>query len=950
MVRFIWQKLIHKKWLNICTLLGIILLIGVASGSVLYQGAALNKLLQNKFDRYIGDNNAYPASLKAVYQMVYKKESGAAAEQAEKICRTVDDEWKKEIPMNKNDAVMFLASDSLLGIPSYKSDDSKQDLFFAPGYLENMEYHMRILSGETFRDAADEQGIYECVINEAMAYSYNLFAGEVISFPKTEMKDGKELKIRIAGIFKENDSHDSYWVEYPNSYDRTLFISRQALNEIMSARTADLVNMNLTYHVLFDYKAMNYKQAEAAAEGVDRMTAEPPVVKMTITSGMKELLPAYEASMVQVKAAMKTLQLPLLVLLLAFLYMVSSHVFEMEENEIAMLKSRGVNNGQVLCIYFLQSFLLAAAGCPAGIFLGVGFASMLGSANAFMEFVGRTGMRLSPDAHLPAAVCAAICAAVLFMTLPVIKYTASSVVEVKHKKNKTEKSFWQKYYLDVLLVALSLYIRYSLKKQQDVLAQQIIRGESMDPLLFLSSVLFMLGCGMVFLRLLQMLIRLIYKVGRKGWKPAVYVSFLQIMRTGRKQNFISVFLILTIAMGIFYANTARSMNTSIEERIRYDAGAGMVSREQWKNNLPFAKKNKKLVTYEEPNFLRYQELQNDGTEKETVEEITRVIRAENVKLLYGNKEIEGNRLMAIHTKEFGETAWMKENVLDKHWYYYLNDISQTPNGVLVSSNFRDKMGAQTGDSIKYTIYDELGNSRALATAVICGFVDVWPGYAPYQEEENADGSISYRDCYLIVANYSQVVSVFGATPYEVWYKTEAGSDVLKKFAEEKGIELTDIFSVKDELIRSKNDAVVQVTNGLLTISFLVILILCMAGFLIHWILAIKKRELMFGIYRAMGMKMSEVKQMLIHEQIFTSLLAIAAGAGVGFLSSYLYIPLVMTAYLPKKHALAFGVVSTMTDMVRIGAVLFVMLTICFAVLTRVVSGMKIAQALKLGED
>ena len=73
----------------------------------------------------------------------------------------------------------------------------------------------------------------------------------------------------------------------------------------------------------------------------------------------------------------------------------------------------------------------------------------------------------------------------------------------------------------------------------------------MDPLIFLDSVLFIVAMGLVVLRLLHYLVQLVYHIGRKKWRPAVYASFLQITRNFRKQGFISVFLILTVAMGLF---------------------------------------------------------------------------------------------------------------------------------------------------------------------------------------------------------------------------------------------------------------------------------------------------------------------------------------------------------------------------------------------------------------
>ena len=942
MIRFVWQKLLHKKWLNICTLMGIILLLGVVSGTVLYQGAALNNLLMNRFDTYIGEENAYPARVEAEYPLVYEDRSLPVTEQAKAHFKSLQLLVAEKMGLEETESVFFLSSDSLYARPQYQDDASKQDYFFMPGYLKYMEEHITFLRGESFEDGADEQGIYECIINEKLVFDANLSVGEVISFPRTEMSGGKELQIRIAGIFREKDVNDSFWVKYPYEYEKILFVSENTLNEIMAGRSEQSINMNLYGALLLDYKRMTDKQADAVKAGMEEVITHPPVVKMTLTSDLPEILGAHYSARSQVKAMMQTMQIPLLALLLAFLYMVASHIFEMEQGEIAMLKSRGVSNGQVVGIYLLQSVFMTLTGTVLGLPLGYLFASLLGSANAFMEFVSRKSLVFVPDGQLVISLLLAGTLAVLFMTLPVLRYTTSSIVEVKQKKNENTKAFWQRYYLDVMILAAALYIRYNLSRQKEMLAQQIARGESMDPILFLSSVLFILGCGMVFLRLLQLLIRLIYKLCRRSLSPAAYVSFLQIIRTGKKQNFISLFLILTIAMGIFYANTARTMNAGTQERIRYDIGAQTVSREQWTSNLPTAKRNKTLVSYEEPDYLRYEALSK--------EQFTRVIHEDNVKIYYGNQTFEGNQLMGIHTREFGEVAWMKDGVLDKHWYHYLNEIAKVPDGVLVSSNFASATGAGVGSSIKYVLYDELMNARAIQTATICGIVDVWPGYAPYAEQVQADGSISYQDSYLIVANYGQVVSTFGLTPYEVWYRQAFSAEELRALAGEKDMELLSVQSVKDELIRSKNDASVQVTNGLLTISFLVILILCMTGFLIHWILTIKKRELMLGIYRAMGMKMKEVRIMLIHEQIFSSLTAILAGAGVGFLASQLYIPLLMIVYLPKKHALSFEVTSTVTDMARIGGALFVMLFVCFGVLAAVVSKMKIAQALKLGED
>lgn len=60
MIRFIKQKLIHKKWMVVCLLIGNILLAAIASSNPMYQDAALEKTLKSKYSNYIEETNKDP--------------------------------------------------------------------------------------------------------------------------------------------------------------------------------------------------------------------------------------------------------------------------------------------------------------------------------------------------------------------------------------------------------------------------------------------------------------------------------------------------------------------------------------------------------------------------------------------------------------------------------------------------------------------------------------------------------------------------------------------------------------------------------------------------------------------------------------------------------------------------------------------------------------------------
>ena len=53
MLRFLIQKLLHKKWMVVSLLIGNILLIAIAVSHPMYKRAALNRMLTDEFETYI---------------------------------------------------------------------------------------------------------------------------------------------------------------------------------------------------------------------------------------------------------------------------------------------------------------------------------------------------------------------------------------------------------------------------------------------------------------------------------------------------------------------------------------------------------------------------------------------------------------------------------------------------------------------------------------------------------------------------------------------------------------------------------------------------------------------------------------------------------------------------------------------------------------------------------
>ena len=264
---------------------------------------------------------------------------------------------------------------------------------------------------------------------------------------------------------------------------------------------------------------------------------------------------------------------------------------------------------------------------------------------------------------------------------------------------------------------------------------------------------------------------------------------------------------------------------------------------------------------------------------------------------------------------------------------------------MVSQFPKDKLGYRVGDKI-----DVRNHKDKSFVGTISGFFRYWPTYKDTTSIVTEEGNYKEEDLYMIVANFSPLQDNFGITPYYVFMNFKNSTDGYYEFVKEKELLINDYNDMKQNLDNIRTDTLFQGTNGILTMSFIVILLLCVIGYLIYWVLSIRSRELLFGVLRAMGMKKSEIYQMLISEQLFSGIFPIIAGSGIGYLAAVLFVPLLQTAYATSEQVLPLKLMIQSYDMIRLFIVVFFVLVISLVVIMRIVSKLNITHALKLGED
>jgi putative ABC transport system permease protein len=440
---------------------------------------------------------------------------------------------------------------------------------------------------------------------------------------------------------------------------------------------------------------------------------------------------------------------------------------------------------------------------------------------------------------------------------------------------------------------------------------------------------------MFLLRIYKLIIRLLLVPVKKINVPSLYLSIVNVLRDHLKKNTAMLFVVITVALGIYNINIAKNINTSYENTVKYMSGADLVLKGAWEKYLSstyFAASesdDSRFYQYIEPSYSDYSKV-------EGIESYTKVLNTPNgqVTLSKGGTNLFTS-LLAIVPHEFGKIAWFDSDLLNYHWYHYLNTMTEKKDYVLISRGLSESSSIRKGDTIYYKI------DRGLSVrGVVAEIIDYWPGFENLQSKN------------LIISNFNYMFSNLPKYPYEVWIKKQAGvSDkVIYDSMQKLNIGITAFKSMSYNMYNAKNEIFLKGTNAILTLSFLSIAAITIIGFIIYWVISLKSRVLQFGIYRSLGLSSNGVSKLLILEQVLTLGSSILLGTLLGVLTGQLFIPIIKGLWYYNKYAIPVKHINYINEYLQLGAIIAVIFIFSLFVLRKYISSLKIHQAVKLGED
>jgi len=942
--RFLFRKMWNTRWLTLSSLAGLIVAVAFAVSIPMYADGALKRVVAKSLQER---SNGLPAgSLLMRYQA-----TGGQPTDLEAL-RTVDDYIRNDVPGRIGfPHTTYVGSFSIRGSEVVPVDPSKVDpsrtrqltLMTMTGLKDKAE----LAQGRWYGDGAGSGDVLEAVMLEEAMFRNEVHIGDEFEYPVYGGLD-LMLKVKIVGAFKPASDTDPYWYQGLESVMGTLQISEAAFREQLLQRHKVPLNTANWYYA-FDLRNIQTSQLSPLGRTLDRLNIElfQRMKDTKVEISFADTLSDFKRQSLQLQTLLFTLAAPMIAMVFYFIAMNARQSLDKQRSDIAVLRSRGAGTRQIILIFLLEGLLLGAAALVAGPFIGWFMAKSIGSADGFLAFVNRKAIPVgfSTDAMIAAA--AAVLLAILATVIPAVVYARASIVNYKQQLARSDRGpAWQRWYLDVALLALAAYGWYLFNERQMITFQTGMTTDQLNvnPFLFFVPALAIFSFGLFFLRVFPLLLKLFNRLGRRWLPVPLYLTLTQLSRSSKAYYPLMILLILTLGLGVYNASAARTIDLNSTERTLYKYGGEVVIQTVWEGTAELSgnagggqdggqgggqggqsRPAPSRINYNEPPFEVFRTL-------EGVDAAARVLQAK-ASIVVAGRSIGQGTLMGIDNVDFSKVAWFRNDLFPAHPFLYLDLLGRAENAALIPSTVAKKYQLKPGDTIT------AGLSNNNVDFFVVGILPYWPSQYPDKSP-------------FVIANLDYIYDQVPIIPYEVWLKMKPGAKLAPAVTTlmNKGIDLAEVKDVRTELLTQSKHPTRGGVFGILSLGFLVSVIVSLAGYVLYWFFNLSGRVVQFGVLRAMGLSRKQLTGMLLLEQIFTAGLSIGLGVLIGKLASILFLPFLQTAQNVGDAVPPFRVVFEAKDTNQLLAVVGFMMLTGAALLFLHIRRLRVHQAVKMGEE
>ena len=948
------KRLLAQRWLALATSLGLVMSVALALSIPLYADATYYRVLRREIWGTLDAEDSSDLPLVITFRYTGGRDTSVEWEQAKPLDDFLSQQAAKALRLPPHQFVSHFRTNNF-GL--YAADGDQEDANANPiawvslGTADDFEEVITLSEGSmpTTVSMAQDSPL-EVLVSARMATISGLQVGdELVGLVRSrEQQATRDVKIpiRVSGVWRVDESAEQYWFTDPDTLSDVLFISEMAFKERLAASVGDEIHTALWFMVMdgSDVHAGDVAGLESRLHNLEKQVAKIlPGARLGISpmAGLRDYWQAYSLLTLLLYA----FSIPIMGLILSFVTLVVGLAVGQQRNEIAVLRSRGATLPQVVAISALEAVILALVSVAVGVPVGQGITQLIGRARSFLDFSLQSSLRVDMTAPTLTFGFGIAGLALLAQVLPTMGAARHTVVTYKLERARTLRPpWWQRAWLDMLLLAPTIYGGYLLRQQGSIAMPSLEGSPTYDPfanpLLFLVPALAVFAVTLLILRIVPLIMRLLAWVAARFRSVGFLMAARHLSRTPSLYSAPLVLLTVTLSLSFFVATLAQTLDNHLYDQSYYASGADMRLIERGTQTTGHAlEPSLSDSSTEDDQGLRWQiRPVSEHLAIPGVEAVARVGQYRAAADLGG--EQQNGTLIAIDRVDFAQVAYWRDDFSPASLGAMLNSLATAPNGVLVSADVLATGYLDIGDTVHLNV-NTFGQNTNMAFEIV-GTSDLFPTWYPIDEDQGP----------LFVGNLDFIFQEAGGQfPYDVWLRTspDASYEEIAEGVRSKGLDLINWHAPRLVIAREQRRPQRQGLFGVLSVGFIAAGLLAVLGFVLYAFFSFRQRFIELGVLRAIGLSTRQMTLFLGWELVFLMAIGTGAGTGLGIWISNLFIPYMQVGSEPMALTPPFIVQIPWSDVVYFYVLFGVLFIGALSILVALLMRMKVFQAVKLGE-
>ena len=412
--------------------------------------------------------------------------------------------------------------------------------------------------------------------------------GDRFAAVPTISSDIPYVYVTISGAFDWESANDAELVSFTEEslQTRTLttdlrlmpfFITRQSFLEALGPSIGSM-SASYFWYLKTDPSLLNADNAQLTVANISVMSnrAVAALQTFSLTTGLDDALIEYDQRLFFSRLPMFIVLILIAFVILYYVATMSSILVENQRSEVAQFRSRGSDTSQILTVFIMEGAMIALLAAIAAPVIAALTISLLGLTPAFFGLTGGglLSVEISPAAYALSTLGGIL--GFLALLLPAIQASRFGITQQRQQSSRpTSLPTFQRYYLDVLLLLVAIFLFRQLTEQGSVVARDVFGAAVADELLLAVPGLVLVASAMVLLRLFPLVMNLISKLFAKVLPVAAAMTVWQMSRQPTHYSRLSLLLVLTAGLGIFASSFSTTLQRSFEERILHVSGSDL---------------------------------------------------------------------------------------------------------------------------------------------------------------------------------------------------------------------------------------------------------------------------------------------------------------------------------------------------------------------------------------